>query len=151
MEFFLIYAISIVIGCLIGASKGRFLSGLVWSLIFGPLGVLVVLCLKNLNAERKEKEAQAMTQRQLAIQEAQLREIRDLKERSSAPKATVKLSASVALKNTIRLSRNGDDLGEVDIPSAKLAVRVAGGLEGFYFFDFSKSDWIALIQHPDFR
>ena len=73
MELFILFAIIwVIIGCLIGSAKGQFASGLIWSLLLGPFGVLIVLCLPNL------KKAQEDAQRALQIQaEAQAQRIRD--------------------------------------------------------------------------
>jgi hypothetical protein len=61
----LIWVFSVVIGCLVGAAKGRIGSGMVWSLLFGPVGVIVVLCLPNLAKKEEDAKAQQLLQSQV--------------------------------------------------------------------------------------
>jgi hypothetical protein len=42
------YFCSIFIGLVIGSAKGRPVSGIVWTVLFGPLGILIVALLPNL-------------------------------------------------------------------------------------------------------
>lgn len=54
----MVWIISIAISLFIGAKKGRPWSGIVWGLLLGPIGVLVLLCLKNLKKETEENNKQ---------------------------------------------------------------------------------------------
>jgi hypothetical protein len=74
----LIWLFSVVIGCLVGAAKGRIGSGLVWSLLFGSPGVIVVLCLPNLAKKEEDAKAQQLLQSQVQLQQAQLCELQAL-------------------------------------------------------------------------
>jgi hypothetical protein len=44
----IVWMVSIAVGILIGNGKHRAFSGFVWSLLFGPLGWLITICLKDL-------------------------------------------------------------------------------------------------------
>src|SRR2546426_12731566 len=81
MDPVLIWIVSLILGCLIGSAKGRVVSGFVWSLLLGPLGVLIVLCLPNLKKEEENAKARALAQEQVRLQEAQLRQLQELGQR----------------------------------------------------------------------
>jgi Zn finger protein HypA/HybF involved in hydrogenase expression len=51
---------------------------MVWSLLFGPVGVIVVLCLPNLAKKEEDAKAQHLLQSQVQLQQAQLRELQAL-------------------------------------------------------------------------
>jgi hypothetical protein len=59
MEILLIYIVSVIIGCFIGNAKGRLSSGLIWSLLFGPLGIVIVIFLPKIVKQKQEGGTEA--------------------------------------------------------------------------------------------
>lgn len=74
-----LWIFSVVIGALIGAARGRVASGLVWPLLLGPLGVIVVLCLPNLAREARDAREDKLKREQIDLQRAELKELRALR------------------------------------------------------------------------
>lgn len=144
MEFFLIWIFSIIIGVLIGNSKGRGGSGFVWSFLFGPLGVIVVLCLKNLTKEKEKEEQAALLRQQIAMQKAQL----DAMQRLQAPSIQPHVPTPRAVPRTMRVAKNGQDLGDMDIPKIKLMLRSGELTLQDYYFDRDSNDWMPLESNP---
>jgi hypothetical protein len=78
-QFIGLHLLSIVIGVCIGLSKGRAVSGLVWSLCFGFLGCIVVAVLPS----RKPSPVLALQETQeaqLAIMRQQLEQMQAMQE-----------------------------------------------------------------------
>jgi hypothetical protein len=92
-EIIFLWVASIFIGMLIGVSKRQEASGAIWTLLLGPVGIIIVLCLPN---RIKEQAAEEEKQRQLKLiqlQEEQLREIRALRNPPPAPRPAAPPSA----------------------------------------------------------
>lgn len=127
---FISWAIAILCGALLGNSKGQLASGIIWTVLFSFLGLLVVLCLPD----RKKQKA-----------EADLKTAMDYHRFKQAQQAQ-----APATPATIRIAKDGQDLGSLDIPRVKLMLRQKElSLEDFYF-DEIVGDWQPLDLHPDF-
>jgi len=81
-EFFWPWLIGAAVSTIVGASRDQRDSGLVWGLLLGPLGILVVLFLPNL---RKEKETAAKMELQNATIHAQMEQLRLLRKLAGEP------------------------------------------------------------------
>jgi hypothetical protein len=139
MEFLLIFIVSVVIGCLIGNAKGQFASGLVLSLLLGPLGVLIVLCLPNLTKQKEEEERKQQLALQLELQQAQLQKLDQMQRAAPPPGYEPKL----------RVASNGQDLGEMPVATVRLMLKSGKLAQQDYYFDASANDWIPLDRCPD--
>jgi hypothetical protein len=78
-EIAIVWVVSVVLGCMIGATKGQDSSGFIWPALLGPLGVLIVLALPNLVKEDKERRAQLAAAEQMRLQQAMLEELKALR------------------------------------------------------------------------
>jgi type II secretory pathway pseudopilin PulG len=139
MEILVIYIISVFVGCLIGSQKGQFASGLIWSLLFGPLGVIVVLCLPNLTKQKEEAERKQQMEQQLQLQQAQLRRLEQMQQPSPPPRH----------ETTLRIASDGQDLGEMPLATVKLMLKTGKLTQQDYYFDANANDWIELASCPD--
>jgi DNA-directed RNA polymerase subunit M/transcription elongation factor TFIIS len=54
MEFFVVWVVCILVGALIGKSKGRADSGAIWSAVLGPIGWLIVALQEDLGQKCPE-------------------------------------------------------------------------------------------------
>ena len=140
MELFLIFIVSVVIGCLIGSAKGQFASGLIWSLLLGPLGVLIVLCLPNLTKQKEDAERKQQLALQLQLQQAQLHKL-DQMQRTSPPPPP-------GYEPKLRIASNGQDLGEMPVATVKLMLRSGKLTPQDYYFDADSNDWMQLDCCP---
>ncbi|WP_341327253.1 hypothetical protein [Methylotuvimicrobium sp. KM2] len=139
MEIFTIWIFSMIIGVLIGNAKGRAISGFVWSFLFGPLGVLVVLCLSNLKKQKELLEQKQVLAGQMKLQqaqlEAQLQHLQQLKQ--SNPGENL-------LNKTYRIAKNGKEMGEMSVSKLKLLLKSGHLTTEDYFFDTQVNDWLQL-------
>jgi len=141
MEFLLIFIVSVVIGCLIGSAKGRFASGLIWSVLLGPLGVLIVLCLPNLTKQKEEEERKKQFALQLQIQQAQLQTLNQMQRPAPPPPP--------GYEPKLRAASNGQDLGEMTVTAIKLMIKSGKLSHQDYYFDAGANDWMQLECCPD--
>jgi type II secretory pathway pseudopilin PulG len=137
MEFFFIWIFSIIIGCLIGSARGQLVSGFVWSFILGPLGVIVVLCLPNLKKAEDDVKAAYLAQKQMQLQEAQLRQLQELTERATPPP----VSESTVVYH---VERNGKDLGEMSVSKIRQMLRAGTLSKQDHYFDSQMDEWIQI-------
>lgn len=144
MDILLIYIFSVVIGCFIGSAKGRFGSGLVWSLLFGPLGVLVVLSLPNLKKQKEDGQRNKLMQAQLELQRTQLQQLQQIQQRIAAPPPP-----HANRERTFRIARNGDDLGPTPVSQIKQMLSTGQLTMQDYYFDAEAKDWLPLDCLPD--
>lgn len=144
---FLIWVCSVVMGAIIGAQKDQMTPAFFLSILFGPLGVLIILCLPDKKAEAEqllELESQRRFQReQLELQRDHLEEMRAI----SVPKIVSRPRMKPTAK--IKLARNGQEWG--DFSPATIRAMLANGdiMHGDYFWDSKISDWVTLDQLPD--
>lgn len=75
LEFFVIWVVSVVAGAMIGANKGQDVSGMVWPVVLGPLGVVIVLCLPNQVKLEVEAAQLKLKSEELRVQKEILREL----------------------------------------------------------------------------
>ena len=83
-ELFLIWLFSILIGGLIGMNKGQEWSGVVWSTLLGPVGVIITLCLPNVVKQKAEADSMKLRAEELQVQKQILAEL----QRQRSPAAT---------------------------------------------------------------
>ena len=129
---------SSLIGLAIGQTRGRPLAGFFLGLLIGPIGWLLVLVGPNPKKEKEEKEKQAVLQQQLSNQKAQLEAIQQLQVQSITSKAP-----------TIRIAKDGNDLGDMDIPKVKLMLLKGELSQQDYYFDAAINNWLPIESHPD--
>lgn len=143
MEFLLVWIFSIIIGCMIGAAKDQSASGFIWSFLFGPLGVLVVLCLPNRKKEKEEAERKHQAATQMQLQQAQLQRLEQM-QRAPLPAAQSQI-------RQLRIASGGEDLGDVPVPTVKLMLKTGKLTPQDYYFDVHANDWLALAECPDLK
>jgi type II secretory pathway pseudopilin PulG len=143
MEFLLIFGVSVVIGCLIGSAKGQFASGLIWSILLGPLGVLIVLCLPNLVKQREEQERKQQLDTQLQLQRAQLEKMEQMQQRASAP------PPPPGAQPRYHVACNGEDIGELPLSTIQQMFRSGRLTAQDYYFDAEANDWLPLESLVD--
>jgi hypothetical protein len=112
------WALFAVVGYAIGAPKGRPVGGILLGLVLGPIGWLLLAVGPNY----KKQETETKT---LSPQPAQ----------------------AVANK-TLRIAKDGVDLGDLDIPSVKLRLKTGELILSDYYYDQSSSDWQSLEFCP---
>jgi hypothetical protein len=137
MEFFYIWMFSVIIGCLIGSARGRPASGLVWSFLFGPLGVIVVLCLPNLKKQDEDAKAEYRAAKEMQLQQAQLRQLHELTERVAPPTVTERVPS-------YHVERNGKDLGEMPLSKIRQMLRAGMLSKHDHYFDPQMDEWIEI-------
>jgi len=125
-----------IIGGAIGMAKDRTVSGIVWGGLLGPIGIIVVLCLPNLK-KKKEEEARRVAEierkHQMELQQAQLQQLQQ-RTIPTPPKA----------ERQYRIASNGEDLGEMPVPTIKLLIKTGKLTLHDYYFDIHAHDWITL-------
>lgn len=133
-NFITIWIFSVVIGCLIGSAKGRFFSGLVWSLLFPVVGVLVVLCLPNLKKDAAAKLQLSQMNELLALQREQLNEIQ---RQRIPPRVAV-------VEKRYRVTRNGEHLGPYPASEIRFMIASKTLAPSDFYFDHDAQDWMTL-------
>lgn len=138
---FFVWMFSMVIGALIGGAKGRVGSGLVWSALLGPLGVVLVLCLPNLEKERKEMEnerkeqqARETAREQLRVQERQLQILESLKNENPPPSTS----------GAYLIRKNGIDIGDMPLEKIQRLLQAGALTTADFYFDPQVNQWIRL-------
>jgi len=134
MGLFLFWLIFLIAGILIGAQKGQLVSGIVWPFLFGPLGVIIVLCLPNKVAEAKEEARNLQVQRQLLMQQQQLEELRRLNNPPPEKKQPARL----------RIAKNGQDMGEMSIGMVLTMLKNKQLSGEDLYFDPETNEWLPL-------
>ena len=134
MGLFLFWLIFLIAGILIGAQKGQLVSGIVWPFLFGPLGVIIVLCLPNKVAEAKEEARNLQVQRQLLMQQQQLEELRRLNNPPPEKKQPARL----------RIAKNGQDMGEMSIGMVLTMLKNKQLSGEDLYFDAETNEWLPL-------
>ena len=132
-----------IMGCLIGAAKDRVGSGFIWSFLFGPLGVLVVLCLPNLKKQKEEAERKRQFTLQIYLQQAQLKKLDQLQRGGSPP------PPPPGYEPKLRIASNGQDLGEMPSGTVKLMLKSGKLTPQDYYFDAESNNWMQLDCCPD--
>lgn len=79
MEFVIIWLACVVMACFISGGKEQGTAGFWLAFFLGPLGVLITLCLPNLRKGREEAALFLQNQRQLQLQQEEIRELRALR------------------------------------------------------------------------
>ena len=129
-----------VIGTMIGSAKDRGGDGFLLSMLFGPLGVLVTLCLKNTKKEKEEKERKQQIALQLQLQQAQLEKLDHLQRSVPPPPRR---------EPKLRLASGGQDLGEMPVATVKLLLQNGKLSPQDYYFDSNSNEWMQLDCCPE--
>ncbi len=140
MEFLIIWIFSMIIGCMIGAAKDQTVSGFIWSFLFGPLGVLVVVCLPNRKKQREEAERKQQFAIQLQLQQAQLLKLEQMQMKAPPPPP--------GYEPRLRIASNGQDLGEIPVGAVTLMLRSGKLTQQDYYFDRESNEWMQLDCCP---
>jgi hypothetical protein len=136
----------IFIGCLVGAAKDQLLSGLIWSLLLGPLGVLIVVCLPNRKKQKAEAERKKQSAIQLQLQQAQLRKLEQMRQLEQMQYASPPPPPGHEPK--LRIASNGKDLGEMPVATVKTMLKTGKLTQQDYYFDRDANDWMPLDCCP---
>jgi len=139
MEFLLIFIVSVIIGAIIGSAKGQTAAGILLSLLLGPLGVLIVLCLPNLVKQKEEQERKRQLDLQIQLQRAQLEKIEQMQQRASAP-----LPPPPGAQHKYHVGRNGEDIGELQASEIRRKIQNGELTLQDYYFDAAANDWLTL-------
>jgi hypothetical protein len=134
MGLLVFWLIFLIAGILIGAQKGQLVSGIVWPFLFGPLGVIIVLCLPNKVAEAKEEARNLQVQRQLFMQQQQLEELRRLNNPVPEKQQPARL----------RIAQNGQDMGEMSIGMVLTMLKSKQLTGEDLYFDSETNEWLPL-------
>ena len=85
MEVFLVFwVLCIIIGTALAAGRGRASSGVVWTFLFGPLGILVILLLPNFKKKEQDRQKKQF-EKQVRLQRAQLQRLESLSRTPANP------------------------------------------------------------------
>ena len=139
------WVIFMVLGCLIGASKGRALSGFVWTFFFGIFGLLIIVCLPNLKKQKADEERNLLLLRQIQLQEAQLQQSRLQSQASAQPMSS---STNSYNEPMLRIASNNEELGELPVSSIKLMLKSGKLTPGDLYFDHFTKEWLSLDRSP---
>jgi hypothetical protein len=144
MSLFLFWVFCIILGMIIGQKKGQLASGIVWSVLFGIFGVIIVLCLPNRKKEAEAKAHKAEEEKRWNLQQEQLRSMqKELAQRSHSP------PPPPGAKGRIRVAKDGEELGELTVTEVRgMLSRNELSLED-YFFETRLNEWLTLDCHPD--
>lgn len=135
MEIFLIFGVSVIIGCLVGGSKGQLAAGVIFSILLGPLGVLIVLCLPNRVKEKAEQERKEQADIQLHLQRQQLKKLEELQELKFAS-----IPPPPAAR-TYHVACDGEDIGELAIGTINQMLRSGRLTREDHYFDAQLNEW----------
>ena len=138
IEFGLIWFVSILCGILVGNSKGQLSSGIIWTIVLGPLGLVVLLCLPDNVGAAKERERERLLQQQVDLQRAQIQELKRLQFMVN-PAVPPPLPP-----DTLRIGRGGQDLGEFTVDKVKEMLLNGQLSTNDYYFDSEAKDWLPL-------
>ena len=138
-SFFLIWIFSVLFGCAIGAARDRVISAFFLCLFAGPLGVLLVLCLPNLQKQKEEAERKAERKLVLHLQLQQAKLLDPIR-RSVPPPPRC--------EPKLRIASNGQDLGEMSVATVKLMLKSGKLTQQDYYFDPDSDDWMQLDRCP---
>lgn len=136
-----------LIGWAVGSSRGKPLVGFLAGLLLGPIGCLLTCLGPNLREEKKKdkekKEQQALMQQQIALQKAQLEAMQRLQSASPAS-----MPPPPGSKRTLRIAKDGQDLGEIDIPKIKMMLQSGQLTTQDFYFDLDANEWMTLDCNP---
>lgn len=123
-----------LVGWFIGDQKGQGSAGFWWGFLCGPIGWIIVLCLRN---KRKEAMAEAQLQAQWATARAS------------------RQAAAAALPPTPRRSiwhvarADGTPLGALPMQAIRDKLASRDLAEADLYFDKEADAWVALEYHPE--
>lgn len=109
-----------VVGLIIGQSKGRPIEGLIYSLLVGPFGWLILLFGKDYSKKQEHGS--------VAIKV----------ENRPPPKQ-------------LRVAKDGNDLGNMDVPSVILSIKTGRLTENDFYFNPHMDDWFPLSGCAELR
>lgn len=136
----IVWIFSMIIGCLIGTSKDQVASGLIWSFLFGPFGVLVVLCLPNRKKQKEEAQRNKLLERQVSLQQEQIRYLEKMQQPVPPPPGH---------EPKLRIATGGEDLGEMPISTVQLLLKNGRLTQQDHYFDQASNTWMPLDCCPD--
>ena len=146
MELLIGLAVSSLIGLAIGQTRGRSGAGLIVGFLLGPIGWLLILVGPNPKREKEEKDKQAVIQRQFALQQAQLEELRKLQTPAHARRGPA--LPPPGARETIHIAKDGESLEPMTIAEAKRMLDDGRLSIGDFYFDTQCSQWLELAGHP---
>ena len=140
VEAIIIWILSIFCGVLVGNAKGQVASSIVWTVLFGPIGLIVVLCLPNLSKASNERAQEEMLKQQLSLQKQQIEELKRLRS-STIVQPSPSAASRTHLSETLHIGRGEQDLGELTIAQVKAMLRNGElSLEDSYY-DWDAQQW----------
>jgi len=142
--YFWFILIFTIIGWAIGSYRGKPLVGFLAGLLLGPIGCLLTCLGPNLRKDKEKKEQQALMQQQIALQRAQL----EAMQRYQSSASPVSIPPPPGSKKTMRIAKDGQDLGDIDIPKVKLMLKTGELTNQDYYFDLEANEWMTLDCNP---
>lgn len=148
-----IWIFSIVIGTLIGSAKGRLVSGLLWTIPFGPIGVLVVLCLPDLKKQKEDAERKKQRDLQIQLQQAQLQKLNEMPRMMPPPTPQMMMPPPMpppppTFESKLRIASDGHDLGELPLTTIKVMLKSGKLTPQDYYLDSKSNQWLELGTYP---
>jgi hypothetical protein len=134
-----VWLFCLLIGVLIGSQKGQLVSGIIWPFLFGPLGVIVVVCLANKKKEAEDQAQKAFQFQQMQIQRQQLEEIKKLRQ---------PMPETPTLPSKLRISKDGQEIGELGIGMVKTILHGKQLSPNDLYFDPAANEWMPLELLP---
>lgn len=140
-----VWLFSLVIGVLIGIAKGQEVSGALWPLFFGPIGVLVVLCLPNLKARKEKDQFLALQRQQIQIQQQQLEEMRRIQGITVSEPVAIQPQI-VQTPTVIRLAKGGEEIEPMAYGILRMRIERGLPIDAELYFDDAQNDWLPISQ-----
>lgn len=148
MEIIIALIISSLIGLAIGQTRGRSGAGLFFGFLLGPIGWLLILIGPNPKKELDEKKKQALLNQQLAMQQAQLNELKKLQALQGGGNPSAPPLPMLGGRERIRVARGDEDLGEIPLSEAKRMLEAGELTLDDFYLDTSCNEWLELAGHP---
>jgi len=145
MELLIISAlIGGFVGGAIGQSRGRPVEGFVLGLLLGPIGWICVLVGPNPKKEKEDNAKQTLLQQQISLQKAQLETMQKL----LLPTTRFSPPQPPGAKLLLRIAKNGQDLGDIELSRVKGMLRNNSLSLQDYYFDVDANEWMPLDCNP---
>ncbi|MBI5382673.1 MAG: hypothetical protein HZA31_12300 [Opitutae bacterium] len=130
-----------LIGAVIGRSRGIPGAGFWWGFFLGPIGWIITLMIRTPEDDRRALEAY---EERLSADRRHTENIEALRRLESPQQAS-----SQPATRKWRVSKDGNDLGALDMPAIKLRLRTGELLSSDLVFDEQTQDWVAISTVQD--
>jgi uncharacterized membrane protein len=134
--------IGMCVGGVIGQSRGRTGEGLIIGFLLGPIGWIILIFGPNPKKEAEEKIKDHNLQVQLDFQKQQLEELKRIQKASLDNMQ----NAEKSFNPSIRLAKNGVDLGEFEKDRVKSLLEAGIVSPEDYYFDTEQNNWLPIAN-----